>query len=184
MRLKIQKRSVLKFVSRTIPHSGGYNNTQLTSGFIPVISREGKSLIKRRLIDYQQGSIRDDFNFGHLLLFSCTAIKTSLQKYGSLPSDAGVALYDLRLKISTDYELIHVPQFLYKVSEKEQKKNEISGGAPPAGAGGSSPKRDIPRLAESPQRELGAFCSGAKKQKLTLLMSQPKISLVRKNSKK
>jgi len=39
---------------------------------------------------------------------------------------------------------------------------EVFSGAPPAGAGGSFPKRDIPRLAESiqPQRELGAFCSG------------------------
>ncbi len=89
--------------------------------------QEGKNLAENPLIDYQQGSIRDDFNFGHLLLFSCAAIKTILQKYGSLPSDANVALYDLRLKISTDHELIHVPQFLYKVSTKEQKKNKISG---------------------------------------------------------
>ena len=88
--------------------------------------QEGKNLAENPLIDYQQGSIRDDFNFGHLLLFSCSAIKTILQKYGSLPADASVALYDLRLKISTDHELIHVPQFLYKVSTKEQKKNKIS----------------------------------------------------------
>ena len=88
---------------------------------------EGNNLTEHPLIDYQQGSIRDDFNFGHLLLFSCDAVKSVLQKYGSLPSDASEALYDLRLKISTDYELIHVPQFLYKVSAKEQKKNKISG---------------------------------------------------------
>ena len=78
------------------------------------------------MIDYQQGSIRDDFNFGHILIFSCAAVKSALQKYGSLPSDANVALYDLRLKISTDHELIHVPEFLYTVSAKKQKKNKIS----------------------------------------------------------
>jgi glycosyltransferase involved in cell wall biosynthesis/diadenosine tetraphosphate (Ap4A) HIT family hydrolase len=91
------------------------------------ISREGHSLIKHPLIDYQQGSIRDDFKFGHLLLFSCAAVKSAMQKYGSLPSEVDVASYDLRLKISSDYELIHVPEFLYKVSVKKQMRTKISG---------------------------------------------------------
>jgi len=46
VRLKFQKRSTLKFVSRTIPSNGGYNTTQLDAGsfpklalwFIPVIA--------------------------------------------------------------------------------------------------------------------------------------------------
>ena len=58
------------------------------------IRQEGKNLAEHPLIDYQQGSIRDDFNFGHVLLFSCAAIKTALQKYGSLPSDA-MSLYTI-----------------------------------------------------------------------------------------
>ena len=45
VRFKFQKQSILKFVSRTIPHSGGYNTprptaeflTKLALGFIPVI---------------------------------------------------------------------------------------------------------------------------------------------------
>ncbi len=37
VRLKFQKRSELKFVSRTIPHSGGYNISQLALRFIPVV---------------------------------------------------------------------------------------------------------------------------------------------------
>jgi len=37
VRLKFQKRSVLKFVSRTISRCGGYNTPQLALGFIPVI---------------------------------------------------------------------------------------------------------------------------------------------------
>ncbi len=37
VRLKFQKRSALKFISRTIPHSGGYNTTQLALAVIPVI---------------------------------------------------------------------------------------------------------------------------------------------------
>ena len=41
MRLKFQKRSELKFVSRTIPHSGGYKTPQLAAGIIPVVDAGG-----------------------------------------------------------------------------------------------------------------------------------------------
>jgi len=85
------------------------------------ILRERNHLIEYPLVDYQQGSIRDDFNFGPLLLFSCPAIKTALQKYGSLPSDTNVALYDLRLKVSIDHPVFHVPEFLYTVEDKKAK---------------------------------------------------------------
>ncbi len=86
------------------------------------ISRNGNNSAKHPLIDYQPGSIRDGFNFGHLLIFSGTAVQSAIQKYGSFPADADAARYDLRLKISTDYEIIHVPEFLYTVTEKKQKK--------------------------------------------------------------
>lgn len=79
------------------------------------------NFIEHPLIDYQQGSIRDDFNFGHILLFSCLAIKTSLRKYGSLPSGANAALYDLHLKVSMDYPVFHVPEFLYTVEDRKAK---------------------------------------------------------------
>jgi glycosyltransferase involved in cell wall biosynthesis len=85
------------------------------------ILRVKNNIIEYPLIDYQQGSIRDDFNFGPLLLFSCSAIKTALHKYGSLPSDTNVALYDLRLKVSIDYPVFHVPEFLYTVEDKKAK---------------------------------------------------------------
>ncbi|MFZ1037605.1 MAG: DUF4922 domain-containing protein [Smithella sp.] len=91
------------------------------------IRQKGNNLVPNPLIDYQQGSIRDDFNFGHLLLFACPAVKSALQKYGSLPAEVDAALYDLRLKISIDHELIHVPEFLYTVSIKKQKIIKISG---------------------------------------------------------
>ncbi|MCX5848827.1 MAG: DUF4922 domain-containing protein [Deltaproteobacteria bacterium] len=91
------------------------------------VSRKGKNLVPNRLIDYQQGSIRDNFNFGHILIFSCMAVKSALQKYGSLPSEENAALYDLCLKVSADHDLIHVPEFLYTVSVKKHKKIKISG---------------------------------------------------------
>ena len=38
MRLKLQKRSEWKFVSRIIPHKQVFNTPQLALGFIPVIT--------------------------------------------------------------------------------------------------------------------------------------------------
>src|SRR4030042_2444858 len=35
------------------------------------IRKKGKNIAPHPLIDYQPGSIRADFNFGHILLFSC-----------------------------------------------------------------------------------------------------------------
>lgn len=85
--------------------------------------------IAHPLIDYQPGSIRDDFNFGHFFIISAAAINTALQKYGPLPHDPDIAFYDLRLKISIDHSLLHVPECLYVVSPKKQNPAIISGNA-------------------------------------------------------
>jgi hypothetical protein len=87
------------------------------SGYL--IEKENE-LIPRPLIDYQQGSIRDDFNFGYALLFSTAAIKTILEKYGALPADPDFAFYDLRLKLSLDYQIFYVPELLYLVVAKKE----------------------------------------------------------------
>lgn len=102
-------------------------NKQVSIVYSDFILKEGKKLTKHPLIDYQTGSMRDDFNFGPLLIFSCDAVRTALQKYGGLPSDPDVALYDLRLKISVDHDIIHVRKFLYMVSVEKHKQNETSG---------------------------------------------------------
>ncbi len=67
-------------------------------------------------------------------------------------------------------------------------KSEISG-APPAGAGGSFPKRDIPRLAESIQPPAGAggFLQRGKQQSLRVLIiedSESDVALIIRELKK
>jgi hypothetical protein len=42
MRLKLQKQSELKFVSRIILHKHGYNTPQFVLGYIPVITKKDK----------------------------------------------------------------------------------------------------------------------------------------------
>ncbi len=72
------------------------------------------------LTDYQLGSIRDDFNFGHFFILSTKAIRAAVKKYGSPGANPDTVLYDLRLKISLDSVILHLPEFLYTASIKTQ----------------------------------------------------------------
>ena len=85
-------------------------------------SYEGKTL--HPLIDYQLGSVRDDFDFGAMILYSVSAIRKALDKYGPIPSVQYAGLYDIRLKVSIDHDVYHLPEPLYSVVGTE----ESSGG--------------------------------------------------------
>jgi hypothetical protein len=74
------------------------------------------------LNDYQTGSIRDDFDFGPLLLIRTEAAKKSLQ--GEKMDYQYAALYDLRLKISQEYPLIHLNEFVYTLEENDLRKSD------------------------------------------------------------
>jgi glycosyltransferase involved in cell wall biosynthesis len=93
------------------------SDTQAGIIYSDFIEKKDDNFIPHSLIDYQQGSIRDDFNFGHVSLFSMAAIKTVLRKYGPLPLDENAAFYDLRLKISIDHKILRVSEFLYTVTQ-------------------------------------------------------------------
>lgn len=67
--------------------------------------------------DYQIGSIRDGFDFGSVMLFSVSAIRAALKKYGSIPKVDGAGLYDLRLKLSIDRRVFHIREYLYSRTE-------------------------------------------------------------------
>ena len=69
------------------------------------------------LNDYQPGSVRDDFDFGAMILFSVPAIRKTLKKYGFIPDVQFAGLYDLRLKVSINHPLYHLRKPLYSVIE-------------------------------------------------------------------
>ncbi|MRR18129.1 MAG: DUF4922 domain-containing protein [Deltaproteobacteria bacterium] len=87
----------------------------------------GGRLVAHPLLDCQPGSIRDNFDFGPFFILSVPTAKTALAKYGALPSDPEAALYDLRLKISTDHLLLHVPEFSYAASLGKLKSAKKAG---------------------------------------------------------
>jgi len=130
--------------------------------------RKGNNLIHYPLIDYQQGSIRDDFNFGHIYIFSCAAVKSALQKYGSLPSDPSVALYDLRLKVSIDYPIFHVPEFLYTVEDRKEKfvksDNRIENHFAYTAAGNIVQQKKLEKVATNYLKMTGAYLKARTKK--------------------
>lgn len=73
------------------------------------------------VIDYQEGSLRDDFNFGSVLLFLTPALKESAGRMTAEYEFAG--LYDLRLKLSQRYNLVHINEYLYTEIEDDQRKS-------------------------------------------------------------
>jgi len=65
------------------------------------------------VIDYQTGSLRDDFDFGPLLFIKTEALKKTVKQEKSDYKFAG--FYDLRLKISQSYPVIRIPEYLYTI---------------------------------------------------------------------
>jgi hypothetical protein len=82
--------------------------------------KEGK-LLPHPVIDYQKGSLRDDFDFGPLLLFQSSILKEAVNEMDVDYQSA--ALYDLRLKVSKRKSLFHLREFLYTESEIDLRKS-------------------------------------------------------------
>ncbi|MDD4636714.1 MAG: glycosyltransferase family A protein [Bacteroidales bacterium] len=68
------------------------------------------------LIDCGSWFIRDDFNFGPLLVFRTTALERALQ---GIPALNYSALYRTLLLISLNEPLIHIPEFLYTEMDED-----------------------------------------------------------------
>jgi len=73
------------------------------------------------LIDYQQGSLRDDFNFGSVLFYNSDCVKKAVSETAGGYRFAG--LYDLRLKVSQQAELVHLNEYLYAEVESDNRKS-------------------------------------------------------------
>lgn len=77
---------------------------------------------KHPVIDYQSGSLRDDFGFGSLWCIKAQA----LADYIAQPDREEyqfAALYDLRLYLSRVGEIFHLNEFLYSEAELDTRKS-------------------------------------------------------------
>jgi len=73
------------------------------------------------VIDYQEGSLRDDFNFGSVLFYNSECLKKAIAETTTNYQFAG--LYNLRLKVSQQAELLHINEYLYSEVEDDTHKS-------------------------------------------------------------
>lgn len=75
------------------------------------------------VIDYQLGSVRDDFDFGSLLMFRTDYLKRAINEIEAEKEYQHSALYALRLALSRYGELTHIREFLYTETEIDLRKS-------------------------------------------------------------
>jgi hypothetical protein len=80
--------------------------------------KEG-SLQRHPVNDYQFGSLRDDFDFGPVLFIN----RDILTDYKSESDYKFAGLYNLRLHISREGEILRIPEFLYTTIETDTRKS-------------------------------------------------------------
>ena len=79
-------------------------------------------LEKHPVIDYQKGSLRDDFDFGSLWLVKSMALMDFVAQHDRQEYQYA-GLYDLRLYLSRVGEIFHLNEFLYTEDELDTRKS-------------------------------------------------------------
>ena len=80
---------------------------------------EDGQMKKHPVIDYQIGSVRDDFDFGPLLLLRGDLLRQWAEEQDDAPAYAYAGLYDLRLWLSRHGQLLHLDETLYAEAETD-----------------------------------------------------------------
>ena len=85
---------------------------------------ENGNLVKAPCIEYQLGAVRNDFDFGSLLLFDTQALYDYIE-WNANRRWKFAALYDFRLFISRikPYSIFHINEFLYTEQELDLRKS-------------------------------------------------------------
>lgn len=73
------------------------------------------------LIMYQEGALRDDFNFGSVLFYRTSCLKKAVEESKAQYPYAG--MYNLRLTVSRMAELVHINEILYTEVETDTRKS-------------------------------------------------------------
>ena len=90
------------------------------------LSQDGTSAVgkleKHPVIDYQEGSLRDDFDFGSLWLIKSQCLRDYAAQTNRVDY-LYAGLYDLRLYLSRVGEIFHLNEYLYTENELDTRKS-------------------------------------------------------------
>jgi len=82
---------------------------------------KNEQIEKHPVIEYQLGSLRDDFNFGPVLFIKTEALRKAINCTDQQYKAAG--LYNLILSVSQNYPIIRLPEYLYTAIESDKRKS-------------------------------------------------------------
>lgn len=112
-RIDVSEKLLIKFLNAAEDQNAGIVYSDFYENF------ESK-IIRHPLIDYQYGSIRDDFEFGLLMLIR----KESLDDLYKQDDDYRFAgLYSLRLAVSRKFSLLRIPEPLYTTNKFDNRRS-------------------------------------------------------------
>ena len=75
------------------------------------------------VIDYQEGSVRDDFDFGSLIMFRTDILRRAAESLKAQKEYYYSGLYSLRLAVSRIARIVHIREFLYTEVENDLRKS-------------------------------------------------------------
>ncbi len=94
-------------------------NTDAGLVYSDFYKKKNEMLVANPLIDYQQGSLRDDFDFGSVLFFKTSRLKKNVQKISRAYQYAG--FYRLKLLMAQNSGIEHINELLYIVNEEDKR---------------------------------------------------------------
>jgi len=83
------------------------------------LESKGSSPVPHPLIDYQEGSIRDDFDFGSVAVLESSSLRAGAKEIGN---HRHAGLYALRLAIARKTGIFRIAETLYTKSEPDMRK--------------------------------------------------------------
>lgn len=82
------------------------------------------SIVKHPVIDYQEGSLRDDFDFGPVVLINSDALLRSCREIDNdLKRLEFSGFYAVRLALSRVGKIVHIPEYLYTCDKIDQRSS-------------------------------------------------------------
>jgi hypothetical protein len=98
------------------------DNSNSAFVFSDYYEKDGDETRKHPTIEYQPGSLRDDFDFGELVIMRSRYFLDAVKEMESELNYA--AFYELRLKISQKGKIFRIPEFLYTINSSSDVGSE------------------------------------------------------------
>ena len=109
---------VMEMTKATMVYADHFNKLKIENGELKIVEAP--------VIDYQIGALRDDFDFGAVLLWDTAKLKALVAQMDTEYEFAG--LYDLRLRASQGQSqcqslIVHLPEYVYYEIEEDTRKS-------------------------------------------------------------